>query len=887
MNDVVPLLKHNPSAQDPAVLEAITVQRESLIASLVESAMDLDGGLRHRLLVGPRGMGKTHILSLVANRLSDTQDGDRLVVAWLDEDPWAIRTYEKFLAAIVERVAEATDDSELAESGRALRSDPRMDGLEGEELLRGAVGDRRLVLLVENLDEIFRRIRPEGQARLRAFAEGWRQLLIFATSPQIFAGIHRHDSPFYGFFAVTHLDELSLDSAAELLRRVAELHEDRELLDFLRTDRARRRLKAIESLAGGHPRIWLLLAGCVSIAAIDDLVPLFLEALDELTPYYQDKLRELSDQQQELIVLLAEAGGALSNRDLSERSGIAQNQVATILRQLTDRAYVRRAEVDEEVADGDRRMSFWELREPLMRLCLDVKQARGKPLRLVVEFLRAWYGPRILDELARLPEQAELAAEYAGEAFRALDEPLSRDDLLRGTPEEIVARAERGLAVTPERTDLKLARAAGLLAAERLDEARDVLRPVLDGGKIDSPDQVRLLWRCGVLAGRAADHEQALGLFSLLVEFEPEVAAVHYNLSLSLGHLGRFKEAVEAGRRAAELAPDDPDVQDSLAVMLSEAGRFEEALAALEIAWELDPDDARIASNRGTVLASMDRYEEALAAYRTAAALDSENPVVQANLALSLHRLGRFGEALIVLEKGIQVAPDDAELHVFRGVVLTELKMGEEAQAAFGKAVEIQPDAARHHWLQADALLRLGRLKEAEHAVDCAIGLDGQDPAAFFIAAEIALARHGTDEALGRLRTGLDIAQSGGVDSSGEPGALCKILWERFDAGRERTAAISALVRVCRGADALDDLGRGIVGSVPFFVDPAATQAEADAWVADWIDADEGDQLDIPLSLLKAARDWKHDRDRAHLLRLPREQREILVSLLGEEAENT
>ena len=53
------------------------------------------------------------------------------------------------------------------------------------------------------------------------------------------------------------------------------------------------------------------------------------------------------------------------------------------------------------------------------------------------------------------------------------------------------------------------------------------------------------------------------------------------------------------------------------------------------------------------------------------------------------------------------------------------------------------------------------------------------------------------------------------------------------------------------------------------------------------MDADGGDELGIPLSLLKAARDWKHDRDRAHLLRLPREQREILVSLLGEEAENT
>ena len=148
------------------------------------------------------------------------------------------------------------------------------------------------------------------------------------------------------------------------------------------------------------------------LPAIDQLVPLFLEALDDLTPYYQDRLRELGDQQQELVVLLCEAGGARTNRTLAESSGIAPNQVASILRTLADRGYVRNAVLPDNLSAGDRRRTHWELREPLMRLCLDVKRSRGEPLRIVVEFLREWYGARLLDETVELPSDADLAMSY-------------------------------------------------------------------------------------------------------------------------------------------------------------------------------------------------------------------------------------------------------------------------------------------------------------------------------------------------------------------------------------------------------------------------------------------------------------------------------------------
>ncbi len=783
MNDVVPLLKFTPSAQDPEILEALTVQREPLIAALVDSALDTQGGVRHHLLVGPRGIGKTHILALVASRVRAAEErAGSVVVAWLDEDPWAVRTYDKFLAAILARVAAEIDDPELARSAAALRSggdgtsEPR-----GEDLLRGAVGDRRLVLLVENLDEIFRRIGLDGQAKFRAFAEDWRQLLILATTPQLFAGVRRHTSPFYGFFAVTHLDELSLASATELLKRIARLRGDSDLLQFLNTETASRRLKAIEALAGGHPRIWLLLAGCISIAAIDELVPLFLEALDDLTPYYQDRLRELGDQQQELVVLLGEAGGALSNRALAQRSGIAQNQVATMLRQLADRGYIRSAQLPGSFATGDKRMSFWELREPLMRLCLDVKQARGEPLRMVVEFLRAWYGPRLLDELGRLPSSAQHATIYASEAFRTLEIPLGRDDLLRGSPSEIIARAERGLSLRPRDRDLESARAMGLLKGRRFAEARDLLKQM------------------------PAVKESGLG-----------GATLRLQLAIAQAGLG---ESIDS----------DALLGDALDLR----GTF--------------PNSPGASYFVGTAYIASGRNKEALAAFARASELD----------------------------------PGDVDSHHAQGFVLARLGRGEEALEAYRRAGELNPGNASHHNSRAGALRVLGRLDDAEQAARRAIELDDQNAIFRFTLAEVVLARSDFERALPLLREALAVWHRERAESPGDTDLLCRTLWERFQDDARRREIITQIVLAYGEVDGIEELGRGVVSSIPLFVDDGVSQRDADAWVEDWSKASSAAEIEIPVNMLQAARLWKHDQDRAHLLTLPQEQRAILVDLLA------
>ncbi len=844
MNDIVPLLKFTPSAQDPALLEAITVQRETLIGGLVEAVLNTKGGARHQLLIGPRGMGKTHVLSLVVSRIRQRDVDDDLVLGWLIEDPWAIRTYGKLLAEIAAEVAAETGDDTLSNAATELRAGGDRDQeVAVEDALKAAVGKRRLVLLIENLDDTFRRIGTDGQDKLRALAEDWRQLLIIATTPQLFAGVQRHQSPFYGFFNITHLDELRLDNAIELLRKVAKVRKDLDLLAFLETDAARRRLAAVEALAGGHPRVWLLLAGCISVPAIDQLVPLFLEALDDLTPYYQDRLRELGDQQQEVVVLLCEAGGARTNRALAESSGIAPNQVASILRTLADRGYVRHAVLPDNLSAGDRRRTHWELREPLMRLCLDVKRARGEPLRIVVEFLREWYGARLLDETVGLPSDASLAMSYVSAALREMEPYLDGQELVRGTAEEALARAERGLALLPNSERLKIAKAVALMMAHRYDEAQELASA--DAATIS------LL---GATLEKGNHLEEAIEAYSRAVDLAPRAAIHRVDLANLLLTRNEFAAALEQFQAAEGLEPKNVQLMLVTGYCLYLTNNHEQALEQFGRCIELASDNDAAWSGTGMSLAFLARWDEALAAFDQAIALADDEPLYYAMRSSVLFNMARYADAVTDAERAVMFEPENQRWK------------GELARAFDGRAGELR---------------RARSFDDAERDARAAVALAPHEAIYRFKLAEVLLDARADDAGTGSLNEALDIWRSRPGPFPGGLATLCRILLRRFaDDERPSLAALDAIDR----AGALEPLGQGLVASLDVALDAKAPVAIIDRWLAFWQRAaahPARPELEIPTAMMAAAVAWKHDGDEAHLLALPAEQRTILVELIA------
>lgn len=119
----------------------------------------------------------------------------------------------------------------------------------------------------------------------------------------------------------------------------------------------------------------------------------------------------------------------------------------------------------------------------------------------------------------------------------------------------------------------------------RYDDAAELLRAILDV----MPEQRDALHLLGVLAFRRNDLPTAVRLVEQAVDQGAGPALFWRNLCTLYEKVGRYDEALAAGRRAIELDPHDPQAHHNLGVAHYRLLQVNEAVACAERAIELDP----------------------------------------------------------------------------------------------------------------------------------------------------------------------------------------------------------------------------------------------------------------------------------------------------------
>lgn len=376
-----------PSMMAPETLEAMLVQREPLLSRCLDNVLESlqTGSSHHTLFVGPRGIGKTHLISLLHHRLTQTpQAQDKALIAWMREEEWGVTSFFELVLRILRTLDASYPQLDIEERTLAIY-DLAIDAAEkqAESLLLEVLGNKRLVVFLENLDDLFEQLGDQGQKAWRAFIQNHGNMILVCTTPSLFAGVSLQKSAFYGFFDIEPLIELDFEDVVLLLEKIAAERGDQELADFILTPEGRSRIRAIHHLAEGNPRIYIIFAQFLSRDALDELVEAFMHTLDELTPYYQARMKELSGQQRKIVEYLVNYRGAAPVKQIAKSCFITQQTCSSQLKQLKQKRYVRSIEQGRE--------SYYELCEPLMRLCMEVKKQRGEPVSLFVEMLRIWY----------------------------------------------------------------------------------------------------------------------------------------------------------------------------------------------------------------------------------------------------------------------------------------------------------------------------------------------------------------------------------------------------------------------------------------------------------------------------------------------------------------
>ena len=93
-----------PSMMASETLEAMLVQREPLLKRTLANVVDSlrTGSRHHTLFVGPRGIGKTHLISLLHHRLAKTKEAkSKALIAWMREEEWGITSFFELVMRIL------------------------------------------------------------------------------------------------------------------------------------------------------------------------------------------------------------------------------------------------------------------------------------------------------------------------------------------------------------------------------------------------------------------------------------------------------------------------------------------------------------------------------------------------------------------------------------------------------------------------------------------------------------------------------------------------------------------------------------------------------------------------------------------------------------------
>ncbi len=761
--------RYSPGNLDRESLEAVFVGRDDVMEDVLSRVTtSIRGPQKHYvLLVGPRGSGKTHLLALAYHRLMATLEAedadDNVAIAVLKEEEWGVASYLDLVVRILGALAEKTPQlsAEIAEVYDRFSRDPADAEAFAVRLLRRHSEGKTLLLLCENLVDLFHGLDDEGQKRWRAAIQEDGNWAIVATTPQLFAALTLQDNPFYGFFTIRALEKIDLETGIDLLAKKA-IHEDKpDLADFLRTPLGRARARAVHHLAAGNHRAYVVLFDFLDKESLEDLVGPFMYMVDDLTPYYQDRMRQLPPAQRKIIEFLCLKGTPATVKEVSTSCLMSHQTAAKQIGELVTAGFVSRTRSG--------RNTFCELSEPLMRICIEVKDNRTQHFRLFVELLRHWFTSRELRERQAAFRHdgpfADLDRVHVEEAVRcsltdrkepfidALHDEAERcwdagDYQGLATMQQALVR-EGGRAddycmwlyALVETGDGQSAVKVGLEATARHPGDSSLLFYLAYGYFMEDrfADALATIDQAIALGERPENHCVRADILLHLERFEEAIADAEAVLDADPEHwhsvdqimrglvgLGRVAHAEARARDLVERAPSEPSALLAVARFHASQDQLSRALEYADRVLSIDADHQAARQLRGFLLFAMADYRSAAVDLRQHASRHPQSVRTHCRLADSLLWSGEFQEAIEIANHLLDIDPEHGHAYLVRGCALIELGRPEEAIAAFDQL--LPTNHCPHLLIAASFARRSGNYEAAERYLGRVAERDPDDP---------------------------------------------------------------------------------------------------------------------------------------------------------------
>jgi len=693
--------KFNPAFQsdDEAVSNFIVRQPE-----LAETLTILRGetAAPRVILVAPRGAGKTTLCRRV---LAEIRTDETLHALWqpifLGEESYTVTTPGEFFLECLFYLADDAGDANLKARHRE------------------AVTIADETILLQRCLEILREVAAAAGKRLLVVVENFHMLLNdqIGSDRSILLTALTDDSLF-GVLATSvaqSTDESSgrpLDGYRILPLRPLTLEECHALWASLTThDVPRARIRPLQILTGGSPRLIHILADFMRTPSLGDLMENLNQLIDQNTEYFKSQLDTLPAVERKVFAALLDAWDPSTAKQIAEAARVNVNTASAMLGRLSDRGSV----IKEQ---GRGRSALYYAAERLFNIYYLMRR-RSHPsnrVRALVAFMTEYYDrDELVATTAKLVDEA-----CRFEPTKRADYHWAFDAILTGQPETVRARI---LAQTP----------ADFLQSLRQDGLPAEVAPSLIEAEFEESDgdaAVDRLLREARDALESEDADRAKALLAEAAAISPSNPMPFIQLAFTHLQLHEHEESARAAERAVEREPENPGTHSIFGLMLSFADQTEAAEVAFNRALEIDPGCAPAILHLARLRDRNDDEDGALYLYRRAAALGELTDDATTHFARILMRQDKVDEAETLLRQALEDNSDRSDARHLLASLLSGTGRAPEAIALLREVAEGGDDWMA--WADLGAFLSAEReFAEARAALDRSVAIGANSPAIY------------------------------------------------------------------------------------------------------------------------------------------------------------
>jgi len=238
-----------------------------------------------------------------------------------------------------------------------------------------------------------------------------------------------------------------------------------------------------------------------------------------------------------------------------------------------------------------------------------------------------------------------------------------------------------------------------------------------------NPDYAWAWFYYGASAYLSKQYRRCIGPFERYLKLNPDDPAdVYYCMGIAHFALGKYRAAVKALTREAELNPEgakgDPiyardwETYLTLGDAYLELGQKQKAREAYKKLIS-GIDDGYFLREGVAWLVHHSEYDKARQEFRRYLTLRPDDPNGNYRLAMALWWLKRYDEAVPYMEKAVALRPDSSKYQNKLAMVYYSAKHYRDAVRQAERATEMRPRNMSFHWLLARASFRSGHYSDA------------------------------------------------------------------------------------------------------------------------------------------------------------------------------